>query len=109
MLAAEAGQIVSIDQSASRAAPARSSEAQNRFLRRGRNAMASRPRKPKDRVAPRGAQHAQSGQKKIVEHELPAEHAAQPLRAQRESSSSGFARSPHWRSPFGVARDLKLW
>ena len=47
MLAASAGHVDLIDQSASRAAQARSSEARNRLRRPGRTAMASRPRKPR--------------------------------------------------------------
>ena len=75
MLAASAGQVVSIDQSASRAARDRSSDARNRLRWPGRTAIASRPRNARiasPRIRP---EHAQHWHEEVVEDELPREHA----------------------------------
>ena len=76
MLAASAGQVVSIGQSASSAALARSSAARSRV----RAPRPHRHRQPtqeaQDRVAARRPQPAQRGQEQVVKDELPAQHAA---------------------------------
>ena len=107
MLAASAGQVVSIGQSASSAALARSSAARSRCRRRGRTAIASQPKQAQDRVAARRPQPAQGGQEKVVEHELPAQNAAQPPRTEREPSPFQLASSPHERGPCSAANDLR--
>ena len=83
VLAASAGQVVSIGQSASRAALARYSASRIRVPRRGRTTHRQPTQKAQNRVATRRPQPAQRGQEQFVKNELPAQN-ARILRAERD-------------------------
>ena len=94
VLAASAGQVVSIGQSASSASLARCSAARNCCLRRGCIAMARKPRQAQNRVAARRAEAAQRGQEQA--------------RKRRTSSSRSAPKSSlHERGPRSAAKDFR--